>query len=58
MKVATLKYSAQGVRVNALCPGWIETPMVIERGVEAGTHPEAYWQLTELHPIGLLGKPE
>jgi NAD(P)-dependent dehydrogenase (short-subunit alcohol dehydrogenase family) len=31
---------------------------LIERGVEAGTHPEAYCQLTELHPIGLLGKPE
>jgi hypothetical protein len=34
------------------------TPMVMERGVEAGTHPEVYGQIAELHPIGRLGKSE
>ena len=57
-KVAALEYSALGVRVNALCPGFIETPMVMERGVEAGTHPEVYEQIATLHPIGRLGKSE
>lgn len=57
-KVAALDYSAQGIRVNTLCPAFIETPMVMERGIEAGTHPEAYRQLAELHPIGRLGKSE
>jgi len=57
-KVAALEYATLGVRVNALCPGFIETPMVMERGVEAGTHPEAYEQIAELHPIGRLGKSE
>jgi multicopper oxidase len=50
-KVAALEYSALGVRVNALCPGFIETPMVMERGVEAGAHPEVYEQLVTLHPM-------
>src|SRR5215213_2371508 len=57
-KVAALEYSALGIRVNALCPGFIETPMVMERGVEAGIHPEVYEQIAQLHPIGRLGKSE
>jgi NAD(P)-dependent dehydrogenase (short-subunit alcohol dehydrogenase family) len=57
-KVAALEYSARGVRVNAVCPGFIETPMVMERGVEAGTHPEVKEQIAALHPIGRMGKPE
>jgi NAD(P)-dependent dehydrogenase (short-subunit alcohol dehydrogenase family) len=57
-KVAALEYATLGIRVNALCPGFIETPMVMERGVEAGIHPEVYGQIAELHPIGRLGKSE
>lgn len=57
-KVAALENSALGVRVNALCPGFIETPMVMERGVEAGAHPEVRAQISALHPIGRMGRPE
>jgi NAD(P)-dependent dehydrogenase (short-subunit alcohol dehydrogenase family) len=57
-KVAALEYATLGVRVNALCPGFIETPMVMERGVEAGTHPEVQEQIAELHPMGRMGKSE
>ena len=57
-KVAALEYATLGIRVNALCPDFIETPMVMERGVEAGIHPEGDQQIAELHPIGRLGKSE
>lgn len=57
-QVAALEYAAQGIRVNAICPAFIETPMVMERGIAAGSHLEVRQQLEQLHPIGRLGKPE
>jgi len=44
-----------GVRVNAVCPGIIRTPMA-DRGI-AG-NPAVADALAKLHPIGRLGEPE
>lgn len=57
-KVAALEYSARGVRVNAVCPGVIETPMVMQRGLHAGEDRTVYDSLVDLHPIGRLGRAE
>jgi NAD(P)-dependent dehydrogenase (short-subunit alcohol dehydrogenase family) len=54
-KSAALDYAAQGIRVNAVCPGVIETPMV-ERVVHE--HAEMRPQLTTMEPIGRVGLPE
>lgn len=53
-KTAALEYSAQGVRINAVGPAFIHTPMI--SGLEAD--PATRQVLTAMHPIGRLGRPE
>jgi len=54
-KVAALEYAKAGIRVNAVCPGVIRTPMV-ER--VTGGNPEAEAQFAAMEPIGRMGTPE
>lgn len=54
-KTAALEYATQGIRVNAICPGVIRTPMV-ER-FTAST-PGAEEQLAMTEPVGRMGTPE
>ncbi len=55
-KTAAIEYAAQGVRINAVCPGFIATPMLERGGMVEGT--EMYQMVAGLHPIKRLGKPE
>jgi NAD(P)-dependent dehydrogenase (short-subunit alcohol dehydrogenase family) len=55
---AALEYAADGVRVNAVCPSFTETPMVTETSVAAKPGTDAYRELDELHPAGRMGQPE
>jgi NAD(P)-dependent dehydrogenase (short-subunit alcohol dehydrogenase family) len=50
---AALEYAQQKIRVNAVCPAVIETPM----GERAFPTPEAQKFALSLHPIGRFGKP-
>ncbi|MCU1408863.1 MAG: glucose 1-dehydrogenase [Microbacteriaceae bacterium] len=51
-KAAALGYAKQGIRVNSVHPGYIDTPLL------QGMPKEAYDGLVGLHPIGRLGTAE
>ncbi len=53
-KAAALEYGAQGVRINAVGPAFIHTPMIA--GLEQD--PATLQALVGLHPAGRLGRPE
>jgi len=55
-KSAALEYATAGIRVNAVCPAAVRTPM-IERTLIA--QPELSWQsLARGHPMGRIAEPE
>lgn len=54
-KTAALEYAKSGIRVNAVCPGVINTPMV-ER--ITGQRPGRAERMAAVEPVGRMGKPE
>lgn len=52
---AGLKYAPKGIRINAICPGIIATPMVTTM---LETQPEAMDAMMKDVPIGRLGRAE
>lgn len=56
-KSAAIEYSAQGIRINAVGPGAIRTPMVTELEKNKDTK-DIVDHLVSLHPVGRFGKPE
>jgi len=55
-KGAAVDYSRKGIRVNAVCPGIIETPLSVEH--QHLNDPEAAAAVGSRHPIGRVGRPE
>lgn len=51
-KSTALQYAAQGIRINSVHPGYIDTPLLNELSREE------YNSLVALHPIGRLGQAE
>ncbi|GLX67267.1 SDR family NAD(P)-dependent oxidoreductase [Paenibacillus glycanilyticus] len=47
-----IAYAQQNIRVNAICPGYIDTPLLKDASDEARNY------LVSLHPMGRLGKAE
>jgi NAD(P)-dependent dehydrogenase (short-subunit alcohol dehydrogenase family) len=54
-KSAALEYAPRGIRINAVCPGTIDTPMVTSM---LDTAPDAMKEIMRDQPIGRLGRSE
>ncbi|WP_290849336.1 SDR family NAD(P)-dependent oxidoreductase [Gordonia sp. (in: high G+C Gram-positive bacteria)] len=51
-KAAAIEYGDRAIRVNAVCPGYIETPLLVDMPTPMREQIEAK------HPVGRLGTPE
>jgi NAD(P)-dependent dehydrogenase (short-subunit alcohol dehydrogenase family) len=54
-KTAALEYATRGIRINAVCPGSINTPMAEQL---TGGDPEVLAEFLKDEPIGRIGEPE
>ncbi|MGD9562861.1 MAG: SDR family NAD(P)-dependent oxidoreductase [Pyrinomonadaceae bacterium] len=57
-KCLALDHALDGVRVNAVCPGRVETPFVRSRLAEYPDPEKAYREMAATQAVGRMGKPE
>jgi NAD(P)-dependent dehydrogenase (short-subunit alcohol dehydrogenase family) len=55
-QTAALEYATQSIRINAVCPGFIYTPLLEKAGMKTGT--ELHTQISNLHPMKRMGTSE
>jgi NAD(P)-dependent dehydrogenase (short-subunit alcohol dehydrogenase family) len=54
-RTAALEYARAGIRINAVCPGFIRTPIL---DVHMAQNPDLEAQLPLMQPMGRIGQPE
>jgi len=53
-----IDYARDNIRVNAVCPGTVDTPLVRKAAVDSGDVDAFMKGLLEAHPIGRIASPE
>lgn len=54
-RAAALEYAEAGIRVNAVCPSFIDTPM--QERIGRVFHPSEFNEAVSTYPMGRLGRP-
>ncbi|MEO8352366.1 MAG: SDR family oxidoreductase [Chthoniobacteraceae bacterium] len=57
-RAMALDHARDGIRVNAICPGRVETPWVTARLAEYPDPQKAYEEMSATQPMGRMGRPE
>lgn len=56
-KSVAVDFVTQGVRCNAICPGTVETPSLLQRLHDTGDFDKAYAEFTARQAMGRFGRP-
>lgn len=57
-KAMAIDHGGQGIRINCICPGDVETPMLVEDARQQGMSWEEYLEQASDRPLGRIGRPE
>src|SRR5947207_1063926 len=57
-KCLALDHALDGIRVNCICPGRVETPFFTARLREYPDPEKAYRELAATHPVNRMGRPD
>jgi NAD(P)-dependent dehydrogenase (short-subunit alcohol dehydrogenase family) len=57
-KAMAVDHSRQGIRVNCVCPGDVDTPMLVADAQRRGMTWDAYLAAAADRPMGRIGRPE
>ncbi len=57
-RAMAVDYGGDGIRVNAVCPGYIDTPMLQGFFGDSGDIDSLQQKVRDIHPIGRYGTPE
>jgi 2-keto-3-deoxy-L-fuconate dehydrogenase len=57
-KSVAADYVTKGIRCNAICPGTVETPSLLQRLRDTGDFDKAYADFTARQAMGRFGRPE
>ncbi|MNL30386.1 2-keto-3-deoxy-L-fuconate dehydrogenase [compost metagenome] len=56
-KSVAADFVTQGIRCNAICPGTVETPSLLQRLRDTGDFDKAYAEFTARQAMGRFGRP-